>query len=306
MINKLIKRLLLFILKKAFLAEYEKGLILKAKKLSSINSKKNIIKNFSEIEFQVFSQWGEDGIIDWLVSKIDNLPKIFLEIGTQDYLESNTRFLLQNRNWNGYIIESNAKDVEKIKKQRFFWRHNLKISNTLVSSNNINQTLEKMRVPKNIGLMSIDIDSTDYWILKKLKQVNPVVIICEFNPLFGTKKSVTVPDKKNFVRNKEHFSNLYFGASIKAFCKLLFKKNYVFLGTNTAGNNAFFVHKKFKKEIFKNIKEKKIFKSEFRESRNKSNKLTYLNKTDSLKLIKNKLVFDFESKKIKKIKEVNI
>ena len=52
---------------------------------------------------------GEDGIIDWLIHKIDNLPQIFLEIGTQDYLESNTRYLLQNKNWDGYLIEASKK-----------------------------------------------------------------------------------------------------------------------------------------------------------------------------------------------------
>ena len=302
----MIKNLINKITKKLFQDYFDKKLILEAIKISSSNLKKNKIKNFSDIEFQVFSQWGEDGIIDWLIHKIDNLPQIFLEIGTQDYLESNTRYLLQNKNWDGYLIEASTKDVKKIKKQRFFWKHNLKVSNTFINSENINETIKKMKIPKKIGLLSIDVDSIDYWILRKMSETLPGIIVCEFNPLFGTKKAITVPNKKNFVRNKEHFSNLYFGASIKAFCKLLSKKNYMFLGTNTAGNNAFFVHKKFKKKILKNIKEKKIFKSKFRESRNKSNKLTYLNKRDSLKLIKNKLVFDFESKRIKKIEELNI
>ena len=78
-----------------------------------------------------------------------------------------------------------------------------------------------MKIPKKIGLLSIDVDSIDYWILRKMSETLPGIIVCEFNPLFGTKKAITVPNKKNFVRNKEHFSNLYFGASIKAFCKLL-------------------------------------------------------------------------------------
>ena len=300
----MIKRFITKIIKRLFQDYFDKKLILQAIKISSLNLKKNKIKNFSDVEFQVFSQWGEDGIIDWLTHKIDNLPKIFLEIGTQDFLESNTRYLLQNKNWDGYIIEANTKDVEKIKKQRFFWKHNLKVSNTFINSDNINQTIKEMKVPKKIGLLSIDVDSIDYWILCKISETLPGIIVCEFNPLFGTKKAITVPNKKNFVRNNEHFSNLYFGASIKAFRELLLKKNYVFLGTNTAGNNAFFVHTKFKKKIFKNIKEKKIFKSKFRESRNKAGDLDYLDKKESLSLIKEKKVINLNNKRISRIADL--
>ena len=52
----------------------------------------NRIENLSKVEFQVFSQWGEDGIIEWLINKIKFLPKNFIEIGTEDYKECNTRF----------------------------------------------------------------------------------------------------------------------------------------------------------------------------------------------------------------------
>ena len=103
MIVKFIKE----VIKKLFQDYFEKKIILEAKQLSIKNSKKKIIKNLSDVEFQVYSQWGEDGIIDWLVKKIPQIPNIFVEIGTQDYTESNTRFLLINKNWDGYLLEAN-------------------------------------------------------------------------------------------------------------------------------------------------------------------------------------------------------
>lgn len=306
MVGKLIKKLLSSKLRKIFSSEFEKGLILKAKKISFINSKKKIIKNLSEIEFKVFSQWGEDGIIDWILSKNKKIPKIFLEIGTEDYSEANTRFLLQDKNWKGYLIEGNKLFSDKIKKRNIYWKYDLSVFNYFVNSSNINKYLKKIGIPNRIGLLSLDVDSIDYWIIKELKNINPAIIICEFNPIFGTKERVSVPDKKRFIRNDEHYSNLYYGASIRAYQQLLKKKNYIFLGTNSAGNNAFFINKNFSKNIVNAISDKKIFISKFRESRNKLNKLTYLSKKDSLKLIKNKFVFDFKSKKIKKIAEINI
>src|SRR5713226_6465847 len=59
-----------------------------------------------EAEFRVFSQWGEDGIIQYLLGKVPVQEEIFVEFGVGDYSESNTRFLLCNDNWRGLIIDS--------------------------------------------------------------------------------------------------------------------------------------------------------------------------------------------------------
>ncbi len=302
----MIKKFFVSIIRKIFHDHFEKKLIINAKKLSLMNLKKKKIKDLSEIEFKVFSQWGEDGIIDWLVNKFSEIPKIFVEIGTEDYTESNTRFLLLNKNWDGYLIEANKKDVEKIKKQRIYWQHNLKIQNTFVNSDNINNIIKKMNISRNIGLLSIDIDSVDYWVLKKLNSLNPSIIICEYNSIFGVKKSLTVPYKKEFSRAQEHYSNLYFGASIKAFENLLKKKDYFLVGTNSAGNNAFFMKKKYFSKLSKVIMRKNIYKSKFRESRDKNGKLSFLDKKKSLNLIGNKNIIDLKDNIKKKINEINI
>lgn len=70
--------------------------------------------NSGSPEFQVFSQFGEDGIIEYLIqlTKVEN--KCFLEFGVEDYSESNTRFLLFNRNWSSVVIDSDYDNVESI------------------------------------------------------------------------------------------------------------------------------------------------------------------------------------------------
>ena len=302
----MIKKKLKFILNNLFQDFFDKKLILTAKVLENINSKKKKINNLKEVEFKVFSQWGEDGIIEWIISKTNRLPEIFIEIGTEDYVESNTRFLLQNRNWDGYLIEANSENVKKIKKKTFFWKHNLKISNTFINKENINTELEKMKIPKKIGLLSIDIDSIDYWVLKEINKIDPVIIICEFNPLFGKKEEVTVKYKKKFIRNDEHCSNLFYGASIQAYIKLLKSRDYKFIGTNSAGNNAFFIKKNYSHKIFRTLKEIKIFSSKFRESRNQKNQLDFLSKKDCFKKIREKEVYDIKFKKLRKLKNIKI
>ena len=155
-------------IKRIFDEEIQKELILKAKLLSVKNRYFKKIKDLSDIEFQVYSQWGEDGIIDWLINKYPEIPKIFLEIGTQDYKESNTRFLLINKNWNGFIIEADKAAVKDIKSQRIYWKHNLRAINEFITKDNINNVIKKFNIPKKIGLLSLDIDGVDYWVLKKL------------------------------------------------------------------------------------------------------------------------------------------
>lgn len=305
MIN-ILKKYLSFILKRIFNEEIQKELILKAKVAALKNRNIKKIKNLSEVEFQVYSQWGEDGIIDWLINKFPEIPKNFLEIGTQDYKESNTRFLLINRNWDGFLIEADKAAVKDIKSQRIFWKHRLKVKNEFITKDNINNIINRINVPKKLGLLSLDIDGVDYWVLKELSVLDPSIIICEYNSLFGQKKSVTVPYKKNYIRAEEHYSNLYYGASIKAFIDLMKKRNYFLIGTNSAGNNAFFLKKNHWNKANKLIVEKKVFNSKFRESRDVKGNLNFLNKKESLELIKNKFMIDLRNNKKKRIFELNL
>ena len=293
-------------IKRVFDEEIQKELILKAKLLSVKNRYFKKIKDLSDIEFQVYSQWGEDGIIDWLITKYPEIPKSFLEIGTQNYRESNTRFLLINKNWKGFIIEADKAAVKDIKSQRIYWKHNLRAINEFITKDNINNVIKGFNIPKKIGLLSLDIDGVDYWVLSKLSALDPSIIVCEYNSLFGQKKSVTVPYKSNFIRSEEHYSNLYYGASINAFIDLMKKKNYFLIGTNSAGNNAFFVRKNIWNKVKKIIIKKKVFVSKFRESRNIKGALTFLDKKKSLELIKNKFMIDLKDNKKKKIFELKL
>ena len=295
-----------FVIKRVFNEEIQKELIIKAKLLSLKNRYFKKIKDLSDVEFQVYSQWGEDGIIDWLINKFPEIPKSFLEIGTQDYRESNTRFLLINKNWDGFLIEADKAAIKDIKSQRVYWKHNLRAINEFITKDNINDVIKKFNIPKKLGLLSLDIDGVDYWVLNKLSVLDPSIIICEYNSLFGQKKSVTVPYKENFIRSDMHHSNLYYGASIKAFIDLMKKKNYFLIGTNSAGNNAFFVKKNIWNKARKLIINKKVFDSKFRESRNTKGELTFLDKKSSLELIQNKLIIDLKNKNKKKIFELKL
>ena len=148
---------------------------------------------FLEYEFQVYSQWGEDGLIQHILSRVDVPNKIFVEFGVEDYTESNTRFLLVNDNWSGLVIDGSAKNISYIKNDPIYWRYNLKAKCAFVDSGNINEIIRQNGISGDIGLLSIDVDGNDYYIFEAIESISPRVIICEYNSLWGDKLSVSTP-----------------------------------------------------------------------------------------------------------------
>ena len=165
-------------------------------------------------EVQAFSQWGEDGIIQYLIRKIPIENRVFVEFGVGDYTESNTRFLLQNDNWTGLVIDSSPDNATSIKKDPIYWRFNLKVECAFIDAENISQIITNAGISGDIGLLSIDIDGNDYWVWQAIDCIKPRIVICEYNSLYGPQAKVTIPYDRSFVRTKAHYSNLYYGASL--------------------------------------------------------------------------------------------
>tara|TARA_Y100000590_G_C15685075_1_gene1001286 strand:- start:794 stop:1756 length:963 start_codon:yes stop_codon:yes gene_type:complete len=298
--NKLIKKVLLSLIGYDF---FEKKTFLIGQKFAHTQKKIKKIRDLTDVEFSVFSQWGDDGIINWLTENIKIKNKIFIEIGTEDYTESNTRFLLKHRNWSGCLIEGNSQHSKSIKKQSIYWKHDLKIVNKFLNKDNINITISNLVKQKEIGLLSLDIDGIDYWIWEEIKVIKPIIFVCEFNSVFGDLHQITVPYTKNFERTLFHNSNLAFGASLNAFVKISKEKNYVFIGTNSSGINAYFINKKYYKYIKNKIKNIKSYPSKIRESRNKNYQKNFKGSFDRTKLIENVKLFDLKKKKLSKLKD---
>lgn len=192
--------------------------------------------------FKVFSKFGEDGIIQFLINNINIKNKTFIEFGVEDYTESNTRFLLMHNFWQGFIIDGGKRNVDKIKNYYFYGLYNLQASCNFVTKENINEVLNNSKYDYDLGLLSIDIDGNDYHVLEAINQYKPRILICEFNNLFEL-QNITVPYKPNFNRFYEHYSGNYQGASLKAINFLAEKKGYCLVAIDKSGTNAFFVRK---------------------------------------------------------------
>lgn len=275
----------------------DRSLILSA--LTFINnfdySKK--INSFKEVEFSVFSQWGDDGIIQYLINKIDIPVKSFIEFGVENYLESNTRFLLINDNWSGLVMDSSKKNINFIKNDPISWKYSLLAKEAFVNAENINDLICSAGFAGEVGILSIDIDGNDYWIWKAINVINPIITIVEYNSVFGVERPITVPYKTTFSRTNEHYSNLYFGASLPALCLLAEEKGYYFIGSDSRGVNAYFVRKDMIGTLAQLTAKEGYVASKFSQSRDRDGLLNHIPYQNQLEVLKGLEVFNVETNK---------
>jgi hypothetical protein len=254
------------------------ALLLQGRIASWLMRAKETITSLQDVEFRVFSQYGEDGIIDWIIerSQIPDYLHSFIEFGVDLYEEANTRFLVENRNWRGLIIDSNPQLETKLRESPLSWRHDLQAKSSFITRENINQIFGDSGFSGEIGLLSIDIDGNDYWVWEAIKSVNPVIVICEYNAVLGDLHPIVVPYDPAFTRTMPNYHNLYYGASIMALQSLAKHKGYAFLGSNSTGQNAFFIRNdyasRFGRTVITNVA---ASPSKFRDSRDASKNLTF-------------------------------
>jgi hypothetical protein len=258
--------------------------ILLGRLLSDQYSKSNFDK-ISDYEFQVFSQWGEDGIIQHLVRKLNISNKIFVEFGVETYHEANTRFLLMKDNWSGLIIDGSKANIDLIKNQSLYWRYSLTAVEAFITAENINSIITSNRINGEIGILSVDIDGNDYWVTKAIDCIQPILLINEYNSVFGPDRAISVPYDQSFVRTSAHHSNLYYGASLAAFTHLANKKGYALVGCNSNGNNAFYVRRDHLSTLKELSTQEAFVDAKFREARDKDGKLLFLSDSNRYKYI---------------------
>lgn len=253
--------------------------------------------SIQEAEFKVFSQFGDDGIIQYIIANAELAPdeRRFIEFGVENYKESNTRFLLMNDNWSGLVMDGSQENIDYIKNDAIYWKHDLTAICSFIDRENINETIVAHNFAGKIGLLSIDIDGNDYWIWESIDTVQPVVVIVEYNSVFGSKRAVTVPYDAAFNCTKAHPSNLFWGCSLKALYLLAAQKGYAFVGSDSRGNNAYFVAANRLGNLKALTVEEGYVCSKFRESRNEEGRLTYVSGDNRLYIIEDMKVIDVEN-----------
>jgi hypothetical protein len=234
------------------------------------------LPRLGEAELRIFSQFGEDGIIQYLIQHVPIGEETFIEFGVENYREANTRFLLVNNNWRGLIMDGNPALASILREDPLYWRHDLNAVSAFITAENINGLIENAGLRGDIGLLSIDIDGNDYWVWQALTVVSPRIVICEYNSLLGWRYPVAVRYRQDFNITRAHYSNLFYGASLPALCHLAKEKGYEFVGSNSAGCNAFFVRGDLRHDLPRPTVEEGYVRSRFRSSTSEDGGLSFL------------------------------
>lgn len=259
----------------------------------------------SDFEFKVFSQWGEDGIIQYLTQNLDIRHKTFIEFGIEDFFESNCRFLLMKDLWRGFVIDGSQANIDRLRSSYFYWRYPLQAEASFVTRENVSSLLDGSGFEKEVGILSVDVDGNDYHLIEALNEWRASIIIVEYNSIFGDKYLVTIPYDAGFRRTKAHWSNLYWGASLPAFCDLLGRRGYALVGVNSVGSNAFFVRRDLLNDRVTETSVASCFReSVFREGRDESGCLTYRSARASRQIIGDLPLVDVTSGQIIKVGDV--
>lgn len=191
------------------------------------------LKNY---ENKVYSQNGEDGITLEILKRLDIKNGYYVEFGTQNGKECNTRILREKYEWCGLLMDGSHQNS------------NINLKKEFITRENIIELFKKYNVPKNFNLLSIDIDNNDFYVLHKILENYTIdVIILEYNAYFLPNEDAIIKYNPTGMWDGTN----YFGASLLSFKKLLNKFNYTLVYTENRGVNAFFVANKYANK-FKN------------------------------------------------------
>lgn len=164
-----------------------------------------------------YSQNGEDGIIEKILSELEITEGTVVEFGAWDgVFLSNVYKLWKHGNFNAILIEGDRDKANSFQdrsgKAKMF---NYFVNPDRNNENSIDNILTKIgytdKDQSDLVLMSIDIDSCDYYIFESMEKYKPMMIIIETNNSFGP---------------EEEFETYDSGCSMRSVWNLCKKKGY--------------------------------------------------------------------------------
>lgn len=189
-----------------------------------------------EYKRDVYSQAGEDGIIEKILEVIPQNDKWRVEFGAWDGLFlTNTRYLIESKGFSAVLIEADKNKFRKLQRN-YSHRDNVITINKFVGfreDDNLDQILSTTPIPYDFDFLSIDIDGNDFHVWKSISKYRSKVVVIEFNP--------TIPTHIRFVQPADPSLNQ--GAGLLPLVELGKEKGYELV--SVLPGNAFFVREEY-------------------------------------------------------------
>ncbi len=199
------------------------------------------VPGLGRYEYSWLSQNGEDGILRYLFDEIGFESRWFVEFGF-GAAQCNALRLMLKEDFHGLLMDGSAENVDYFNyaaKQHGIDR--ITAVQAFITRGNLQSLIRDNGVPRDIDLLSLDVDGNDYWLWEALECISPRVVCIEYNAGIGPELALTVPYDDSFERYSKHPSGFYYGASLAALRSLGQRKGYYLIGCDSTGTNAFFL-----------------------------------------------------------------
>ena len=197
--------------------------------------------DLARYERSVFSQFGEDGVIEKIFEIIEPTQRFCVEFGASDGVKfSNMRNLILNHGWKSFQIEGDPKRAARLA-ENYEDFPGVTTLEAWVWPGNIEILFEEHGVPTDLDFLVIDIDSNDYYVWRAIQSFRPKVVMIEANGQFPP------PEKRVVEFHPMNYwdGTVYTGASLQSLYELGKKKGYELIHHMTTGANAFFVAEEY-------------------------------------------------------------
>lgn len=187
-------------------------------------------------ELRGFSQNGEDGVIAEVLRRIGARTQTFVEFGVESGIEGNCVFLADVLRWQGLFIEDEPANFARLS-AKYGANERVRTLHATVTPETIEDLISGAGLPRELDVLSIDIDSADYWVWAAITSFSPRLVVIEYNAALGLDRVAVQP--------RDHAAGWNgtddFGASLPALEQLGAAKGYRLVHTDLTGCNAFFV-----------------------------------------------------------------
>ncbi len=142
------------------------------------------MSSLSEYRKNVYSQNGEDGVLEEILRRLKMRTGSFVEFGAWDGERfSNTRNLLEH-GWRGVYIEGDKDRYKELVHNMRPFSENVELINAYVElkgAHTLENLLASTGIHREFEVLSIDIDSCDWQIWESLRIYSSIVVVIEIN-----------------------------------------------------------------------------------------------------------------------------